>query len=158
MQFSCSNLLFKLKLLVSIIQKETMFNNQMIKSDTLGVCASALCMVHCIATPFLFLATATTCSQSCCSAAPAWYQWLDYLFVFVSFFAVIQSTKSSNSSWIKYGLWISWVALFFVIINANYFQWIYLSQNTKFIPSFSLIGLHIYNLKFCQSAKDSCCT
>ena len=128
------------------------------KSDTIGICASTLCMIHCIATPFIFLATATTCSQSCCSAAPGWYQWLDYFFIFISFFAVLQSSKSSTSDMVKYGLWISWFGLFFVIINANIFQWFYLSNNIKFIPSFLIIGFHLYNLRYGQCAiSDDCC-
>ena len=134
-----------------------MFNFSLNKSDAVGACASALCMLHCIATPFLFLATATTtCSQSCCSTAPVWYQWFDYIFLFISFFAVYQSSRTSTSVWVKYGLWISWITFFLVILNANY-QWIFLSQNTKFIPSFSLIALHIYNLKYCQCKEDECC-
>ena len=127
------------------------------KSDALGVISSALCMIHCIATPFLFLATATTCSQSCCASAPIWYQWFDYIFVFISFFAVLYSTKSSNVNWIKFALWLSWFGLLLAILNANVFQWVYLSNNIKFIPSFSLIGFHLYNLKYCQCSDKGCC-
>ena len=134
-----------------------MLNFSLQKSDTLGVMSSALCMVHCIATPFLFLATATSCSQSCCGAAPIWYQWLDYVFILVSFFAVFHSTKSSNVNWVKYALWLSWLALVFVIFNANVFQWYYIPNNIKFIPSFSLIGFHLYNLRYCQCSKNNCC-
>ena len=134
-----------------------MLNITIKKSDALGACASMLCMIHCIATPFLFLATATTCSQSCCSAAPGWYQALDYFFIFISFFAVFKSTESSNTNWVKYGLWISWAALVVIIFNENIFQWFYLPQSIKFIPSFLLIGLHIYNLRYCQCKVDECC-
>ena len=134
-----------------------MLNFSINKSDTIGACASGLCLIHCLATPFLFLATVTTtCSQSCCSTAPVWYQWFDYFFLFISFFAVYYSTKTTTSSWVKYGLWISWIAFLLVLLNANY-QWIYLSQNFKFLPSFSLIGLHLYNLRFCQCAANECC-
>lgn len=134
-----------------------MLNISIKKPDTLGACASALCMLHCMATPVLFLAAATSCSQSCCSAAPLWYQSLDYFFVLLSFFAVLQSTKSSTAKWIKYGLWISWIALLIVILNVNFFQWIYLSQNIKFIPSLILIGLHLYNQKFGPCLENDCC-
>ena len=134
-----------------------MLNFSIKESNAVGVLSSTLCMIHCIATPFLFLVTATSCSQSCCSAAPIWYQWLDYIFLFISFFAVLYSTKSSNSTWIKYCLWISWIGVFFVILNANFLHWYSLSQNTKFIPSFSLIGFHLYNIRYCQCEKDNCC-
>ena len=134
-----------------------MLNISFQKSDSWGVLSSTLCMIHCIATPFLFLATATSCSQTCCSAAPVWYQWLDYLFILISLFAVFYSTKMSNVVWIKYALWISWIGLTFVILNANIFQWFYLSNNIKFIPSFALIGFHLYNLKFCRCDDNNCC-
>ena len=133
-----------------------MLNISLQKSDAVGVISSTLCMLHCIATPFIFLATVTTCSNTCCSSAPGWYQWLDYVFVFISFFAVLYSTKSSNVNWIKYALWSSWLALCFVILNANLFQFFYLSNNIKFIPSFSLIGFHLYNLRYCQCKKEKC--
>tara|TARA_B100000965_G_scaffold365858_1_gene350650 strand:- start:166 stop:570 length:405 start_codon:yes stop_codon:yes gene_type:complete len=134
-----------------------MLNISLQKSDALGVLSSALCMLHCIATPFIFLATATSCSISCCGSAPAWYQWLDYVFIFISFFAVMYSTKSSKNNWIKLALWVSWLSLVFVIINANIFQWFYVSNNVKFIPSFSLIGFHFYNMRYCQCKEENCC-
>ena len=134
-----------------------MLNISLQKSDALGVISSALCMAHCIATPFLFLVTVTSCSQSCCSSAPIWYQWLDYVFILISFFAVFHSTKSSNVKWIKFALWLSWLGLLLAILNANVFQWVYLSNNIKFIPSFCLIGFHLYNLKFCKCSDKDCC-
>ena len=133
-----------------------MLNISLQKSNTIGVLSSLLCMIHCIATPFLFLAAATTCSQSCCSSAPIWYQWFDYFFIFISFFAVFHSTKSTTI-WIKYALWTSWITLVLVILNANIFKFLDLSNNIKFIPSFSLIGFHLYNLFFCKNTDDKCC-
>ena len=35
-----------------------------LKQDYIGAVASALCLLHCIATPFLFVAKA--CSAACC--------------------------------------------------------------------------------------------
>ena len=134
-----------------------MLNFSTNKSDAIGACVSGLCLIHCLATPLFFLVTVTTsCSQSCCSAAPVWYQSFDYFFLFISLFAVYQSSKKSTINWVKYGLWISWISFFLVIINANY-QWIYLSQNIKILPSFTLIGLHLYNLRFCQCSENECC-
>ena len=124
------------------------------RSDTIGALSSFLCMIHCLATPFFFVATA--CSASCCSAAPSWWQWLDYFFLLVSFVAVRHSTVSTNSKLVEFGLWISWVCLLVFVLNAK-FLWFYTSQNTKFIPAFSLIGLHLYNLKYCQCKTKECC-
>ncbi|MAJ45003.1 MAG: hypothetical protein CMF96_09720 [Candidatus Marinimicrobia bacterium] len=112
-------------------------------------------MVHCLATPFLFLAT-TTCSATCCDTAPSWWQWIDYVFLIVSFFAVMNSVKKSNSNFIKYALWTSWFGLLLFVINAK-FNFFYTSEYIKFIPAFSLIALHLWNLKFYQSQVDECC-
>lgn len=124
------------------------------KSDTIGALSSSLCMIHCLATPIFFIASA--CSSSCCSSAPLWWQWLDYFFLVVSFVAIRYSTVSTNSNLVKIGLWSSWVGLFICILNAK-FGWFYLSPNIKFIPAFSIIGFHLYNLKYCKCNNDNCC-
>ena len=126
-----------------------------IQFDAVGAFASGLCMAHCIATPFFFIASA--CSASCCSTAtPLWWQWLDYLFLFISFFAIIQTSKSTNSEWIIYGLVTSWVSLCFFILNIK-FGWVQLAENIKFIPAFMLVSLHLYNMRYCQCDKNECC-
>ncbi|MAR30539.1 MAG: hypothetical protein CMG24_06410 [Candidatus Marinimicrobia bacterium] len=130
------------------------FNITLPKSDFIGVLSSGLCMIHCIATPFFFVAA--TCSATCCSTAPEWWRWIDYTFLIISFVAVYHSTKSSNSQFIKYALWMSWVGLFLFLLNAR-FEWFYLFENAKFIPAFSLIGFHLYNLKYCQCDSNECC-
>ena len=124
------------------------------KSDTIGAVSSTLCMVHCVATPFFFVAT--VCTSSCCSAAPSWWQWLDYLFLIVSFIAVKNTTTSTNFKFVEVGLWISWIGLTAVILNAN-FLWFHASENIRFIPAFALVGLHLYNIKYCQSKAEDCC-
>ena len=131
-----------------------MLNISIRKYDSLGALASGLCMIHCIATPFLFIASA--CTVSCCSATPLWWQWIDYAFLGISLFAVINASKSSTNKFIKYGLWISWIGLFLFLLNAK-FLWFSLSINLKYIPALSLVSLHIYNLRFCRCKKDECC-
>lgn len=125
-----------------------------IQSDTIGALASGLCMIHCLATPFFFIASA--CSASCCNTAPLWWQWMDYFFLFISFFAIIQATRSTTNEWIIYGLWTSWVALFLLIFNIK-FGWVNLAENLKFIPAFTLVGLHLYNMRYCQCDSNECC-
>ena len=124
------------------------------KSDTFGAMASALCLVHCIATPFIFIAQ--TCSLACCSAAPTWWRYIDYFFVIVSFFAIYQSIKTTTSTIIKPALWISWLALVGVLVNES-MLWFNLGNMAKYIPALALITLHLYNLKYCQCQKDTCC-
>ena len=134
-----------------ITNKYFIMNITLKKSDLIGASSSALCLVHCLATPFFFIAA--TCSKTCCSAAPGWWQSIDYIFVIVSFLAVIYSIKSSDNKIVKYGLVISWLFLCFMTFNLT-FQWVFLHENIRFIPAFSLIGFHVYNLFFC---KNDCC-
>ncbi len=131
-----------------------MFNISIEKSDSIGVISSGLCMIHCLATPFFFVAAA--CSKSCCAAAPSWWLWIDYTFLFISFIAVLYSTKSTKYNFVKAGLWLSWLGLFFCIINISY-TFIDMSDNIKFIPAFSLIGFHLYNTRFCKCTEKECC-
>ena len=78
------------------------------------------------------------------------------LFLIVSFVAVRYSTISTNSRLTEIGLWVSWVGLLIFILNAK-FLWFNISPNAKFIPAFTLIGLHLYNRMYCQCEQKSCC-
>lgn len=124
------------------------------KSDSLGVMASGLCLIHCLATPFLFVAK--TCAVSCCAAAPIWWVLLDYVFLIVSFFAVYWSTFTTSNDKVKSALWISWVLLSLILINEQV-QLVALSQYAIYVPAFALVALHIYNLKYCQCQDTQCC-
>ncbi|MGB1207359.1 MAG: MerC domain-containing protein [Chitinophagales bacterium] len=49
-----------------------------LKTDKVGIIPSTLCMIYCIATPFLFLAQPY--SASCCKASPSWWRSLHFIF------------------------------------------------------------------------------
>lgn len=128
--------------------------NISISSDSIGAFASGLCMLHCLATPIFFIVSA--CSSACCNNAPAWWQWMDYMFLAISFFAIQNSSKSSSKEWVIQGLWINWSVLLFFIINAK-LGWFYIMPNLKFLPAFGLVFLHMYNMKYCQCDIKECC-
>jgi hypothetical protein len=125
------------------------------KTDKVGIIASTLCMIHCIATPFLFIAT--SCAASCCNASPYWWKSLDFIFLFVSVFAIYHSSKNSTKNWVKYAMWFVWTLLFVVLLNEN-FHLFPLFNYSIFLPPTALVTLHIYNLKYCQCKTDTCCT
>jgi|TARA_Y100000814_G_scaffold210686_1_gene156216 hypothetical protein len=125
------------------------------KPDTIGSLASTLCLIHCIATPFLFITQA--CTLTCCSDAPTWWQSLDYIFLIISFFAIYQATKTSSNKLIKYALWLAWL-LFFICIMNKTIGVFYISQNVTYGIGITLAVLHLYNLKFCQCENQECCT
>jgi hypothetical protein len=125
-----------------------------LKTDYIGIIASLLCMIHCIITPFLFLAK--TCSTSCCSLSPNWWRAIDFMFLVISFFAIYQTSKNTTTTWVKYALWSSWASLFLLILNEN-LGLIDVFAYAIYIPAILLIGLHFYNLKYCQCSDDGCC-
>lgn len=125
------------------------------KSDQLGAIFSALCLVHCVATPFLFIAKSTTAHA--CSAAPAWWAAIDYIFLVLSFTAVWASARATRLSWIPYAMWTGWSALALVIVCERW-HLAHLPSAIQHIPALLLITLHIYNLRHCQCAKDECCS
>jgi hypothetical protein len=130
-------------------------NYTIFKPDTIGALASTLCVVHCVATPFLFIVQ--TCTATCCDAAPAWWIWLDYIFLTISFWAIYQSTQNTSKKIIIPLLWGLWSLLFLMVVNER-LNWIDLSKNMMHIVAITLAGLHIFNLKYCQCQTDQCCT
>ena len=125
------------------------------QSDTLGAVASTLCVVHCIATPFLFIIH--TCAVGGCKTAPLWWKNLDYIFLLISFLAVLNSVKNTSKKFMKPVLWSSWFALFFLILNEK-IQLVVVSEMITYATALSLSLLHIYNMKYCQCKTSKCCT
>ena len=124
------------------------------KSDTIGIYASSLCLVHCLATPLLFIAQT---QMLCCEiSVPVWWKALDIFFLAISFFAIYWSVRSTSKQWMKLALWITWLALSFIIINEKV-NWFSIPEYAIYIPSLSLVFLHFYNRKFCRCKEDKCC-
>ena len=110
--------------------KEKM-NKLALSHDSIGIIASSLCMIHCIGTPFLFIAKA--CSTACCADTPLWWQAIDYIFLFISFIAIYYTTKNTSNKWIAPSLWLSWFILSLTILNHS-FQLINLPNNFIYFP------------------------
>lgn len=124
-------------------------------SDVIGSVTSSLCLLHCVCTPFLFIAQARAISHV--DSVPFWWKILDYVFLVVSFFAVYWSCKSTRKQWIKSAFWITWLCLCIIILNEK-ISLIPIPEFAIYIPSFGLVLLHIYNKKYCQCKGDECCT
>ncbi len=129
------------------------FNAIDTKSDLFGAAASALCVVHCIATPFIFLAQ--SCSASCASK-PLWWSMIDYLFLAISILAIHHSAKQTSLKWMPTALYISWGVLAFLILNERLHLFSVFHQ-ALYLPAFSLVSLHLYNRKYCQCEEGECC-
>ena len=74
-----------------------------IQYDKIGIISSSLCMIHCMGTPFIFIAKA--CTTTCCSNAPTWWLMIDYLFLIISFVAIYFTTTKELKSWINISFW-----------------------------------------------------
>ena len=128
--------------------------NYSIKVDQIGAVAGALCLIHCIATPFVFIVK--SCTAACCADTPLWWSLIDYMFLIISGFSIYKSTKTSTKQWVKVALWVNWVVLFFILMNER-LEFFFLVKEAIYIPAMLIVVLHIYNLKYCQCSKDSCC-
>ena len=123
----------------------------LIKSDSIGILASSLCMIHCVATPFIFVA------YTCCSSeSPAWWQAFDIFFLVISLIAVYFSSKDIANKFIISAMWLSWMSLGIILLNDIYL-WYEIDHSAIYVPAAMLIILHIYNLKYCQSSGETCC-
>lgn len=128
--------------------------HQFEKSDIIGSISSLLCLVHCIATPFIIIALSDTINQV--NGFPIWLKSMDYIFLTLSFFAVYSSVKKSTTYWVKLGLIVSWTLLLLVIMNEK-FAVLELAEETIYLPSLALVFFHIYNLKYCTCKETECC-
>jgi len=124
------------------------------KEDLIGASASLLCLIHCLATPFVFLVKSS--AAVCCSETPTWWQAMDYIFLVVAFFAVVHVTNNQRSKeWMKFSLVVSWLGLLLVTLNSTYFLF-HITIELAYIPAISLVCLHLYNsniFSFLRQAK-----
>ncbi|MEH0157382.1 MerC domain-containing protein [Limibacter armeniacum] len=123
------------------------------KSDHIGIMSSAVCLLHCVATPFLF--AVKSCSMHGCQQSPVWWVWTDVFFLVLSFMAVVKSVQTSPLKWVSTGLLFSWLILAFLVIQ-EYTLEIELPFYLIYVPALTLITLHFYNLQQCR-CKAQCC-
>jgi len=128
--------------------------NYNFRSDILGSAASSLCLIHCLATPFLFIAHTGHVQGH--HAYPLWWGVLDLFLIGISFIAIYWSAKNTSKKWMRYALWFSWGFLAFVIINEK-IDAVHLAETIVYIPSIALIVLHLYNRRYCQCQDETCC-
>lgn len=124
------------------------------RSDIIGAIASIMCFVHCVATPFIFVAHAGLTHGM--ESHPWWWGTIDLAFLIISFFAVYWSTRNTTKRWIKYAFWFSWVFLSLILINEKVGLW-HLAEELIYLPTLGLISLHFYNRRYCRCETDNCC-
>lgn len=125
------------------------------KPDVIGATTSSLCAIHCMITPFIFIAKAGSSVGHI--ETPVWYHLIDYLFIVISFAAIFLATKNSTRKWVRTAMWVIWTLLLLAILNEG-LELTHLPEASVYIPALVLSGLHLYNRKYCQCSDDSCCT
>ena len=123
------------------------------KSDELGVLSSTLCMLHCLATPFLLMAVPS--SSIINSGSPGWWSWLDIVFLAISFFAIFKTVQQSTLRWLQTSLIVSGIILSFLILNER-FEVVEIPFDMVYLPAFALVVLHLINRRRCR-CQAKCC-
>ena len=123
-------------------------------SDRIGAISSGLCMLHCFATPFLFLSQSSLIFISV-DFTLTWFI-LNYVFLFISFIAIYHSVKNSTNRFISIFLYLFWLVLSGLIINES-LEIFSIPEAATYFSASSLICLHIYNLRYCRCDDEDCC-
>jgi len=123
------------------------------RSDELGMLSSILCMIHCMATPFLLVVIPASAGTH--HGGYEWWRLLDLLFLGISFIAVFKTVQQSAYRWIKVSLIIAWLLLTFFILNER-FEGIMFSFDMVYIPAFVLVILHLVHLRKCRCESECC--
>lgn len=123
-------------------------------SDIYGSLASILCIIHCLATPLLFMASASDLTGT--TLTPWWWHLLDFVFITISFVAIRQSIRTSTISWMPLAMYSSWIVLS-VLIIIDKTSFITLPGNINFLPAISLVFLHFYHLLYHRFRRGSHC-
>jgi hypothetical protein len=111
-------------------------------ADKLGVASAVICTVHCLAVPLLFiLKNWFQFNSAGAHLLPAWWETLDYVFLFVSFLAVYHASAHAASKKIKTSLWVFWVCLVIAIFFAHQLHWM------AYIASAGLVLTHVANIR-----------
>ncbi|MDC1080876.1 MerC domain-containing protein [Flavobacteriaceae bacterium] len=118
-----------------------------INSDFFGVLTCSLCILHCISAPLILISFSSLNSEN--STPYLWWSNLDYVFITISFFLVYFSTRITKIKLMKFLFWLSWFALFLIIVNekTNTFHF---SEYITYLAAGLLSSLHLYNLKHCK--------
>lgn len=123
------------------------------KADLIGASASFLCLIHCMATPFIFFIKSS--ASLCCSETPIWWQSIDYIFLIVAFFAVLHITRNNRTKkWLKSLLILSWIGLLLVTLNTTFFIF-HISNTLAYSPAILLVTLHLYNANIFSFLRKS---
>ncbi len=111
------------------------------KADIIGILSSSICLVHCIATPFLIIYGIGFMTNPI----------FKYLFLILSFVSIFKATENVQHTKIAALLWVSfWGFLFSNLFHEEY-HW--LDYFEYLFAGLIIIG-HILNIKYCKQCPQ----
>ena len=123
-------------------------------ADIMGISASVLCMIHCLAFPVMIsLGYMVKYSDDHDHVHDHihWY-WMDYFFIALAIWAVFNAAKNTHSKRIKIALWIA-VSIFSIAILLHEFDSMMILVSVA--ASLALVIIHIINWKYHNNCKIS---
>ena len=124
-------------------------------SDIWGALASFICLVHCLLTPFLFLAHTQTHSGHHHESGPIWWGVIDYLFLAISLVAISYSAKKTSLKWMPFALYLGWGLLALIILSEK-FHLFHIAHEWIYFPALGLVFLHLYNRRHSNCEDEQC--
>ncbi|MCA4900050.1 MAG: MerC domain-containing protein [Bacteroidota bacterium] len=111
------------------------------KADLIGILSSSLCLVHCIAMPFLIAFGAGFITNPI----------FKYLFLIISFLSIFKATENINNTKISLLLLVSFWGFLFSNLFEEDFRW--LEYTGYFFGILTIIG-HLLNMKYCKHCSN----
>ncbi|RMG63624.1 MAG: MerC domain-containing protein [Bacteroidetes bacterium] len=124
-------------------------------SDYLGITSALICLLHCLAGPFVLGATMHLHEHQAHGESGLWWldhRW-DYFFLLLGLIAVWFSARHTHRRTMKVLLWMTYGALAGAILletQAMFFQFL------VYGASLGLIAAHVYNLRHLLRRQQQC--
>lgn len=109
-------------------------------ADYLGMSSAFLCIIHCLAAPFLLVLFSST----------HWFELATYLFLALSIYAAYNSTKYQTHKGVKSLIWGGLALLTMAVILEHEVE---IMHEVSYFAGALLIGGHVLNIKKGHSCK-----
>ena len=130
------------------------------KSDIIGAIASVLCLIHCLATPLLFVVQSGMEHHDDHGHhhghGADWWAFLDVALIAIGLLAIYRTSKTTSLKWLRAALYTFWSILVLIILNEK-LHVVHVPHEVIYIPTLALAGLHIYNYRYCECEEEACC-
>jgi hypothetical protein len=117
--------------------------------DYLGIAGSGLCLIHCLAIPFLFYVQ-NAFAQKLLESLNLENIYFEYSFVLLCFIAVFSTTKHNDSWKINTSFWLFFTLFAISVLFEDDFKYLDL---LGYGASIGLIITHIININYCKKCQ-----